>query len=209
MKIFFSIVLLVSTINFYGQNDVNAVKLLDKVSLKIDKADTYKIEFSFHTDDNINQKEKGVVIIKKDNYVLDFFGVKQICDSKLIYTIVPENKEVIISNILNEKKENLSPSNLLKFYRDGYEIKIEKSKKESSFLIQYIKLIPIENSLEISHLLIGINTSNSDIFKVIEFGKNKSKITLEINNIFYNSEFSDDIFIFNENDYLDYYIERL
>ena len=149
------------------------------------------------------------MIIKKDNYVLDFFGVKQICDSKLIYTIVPENKEVIISNILNEKKENLSPSNLLKFYRDGYEIKIEKSKKESSFLIQYIKLIPIENSLEISHLLIGINTSNSDIFKVIEFGKNKSKITLEINNIFYNSEFSDDIFIFNENDYLDYYIERL
>ena len=209
MKIFFSIVLLLTTINFYGQNDANAVKLLDKVSLKIDKSDNYKIEFSYHIDDNIDQKEKGVVIIKKDNYVLDFFGVKQICDSKLIYTIVPENKEVIISNILNEKKENLSPSNLLKFYRDGYEIKIEKSKKESSFLIQYIKLIPIENSLEISHLLIGINTSNSDIFKVIEFGKNKSKITLEINNIFYNSEFSDDIFIFNENDYLDYYIERL
>ena len=209
MKIFFSIVLLLTTINFYGQNDANAVKLLDKVSLKIDKSDNYKIEFSYHIDDNIDQKEKGVVIIKKDNYVLDFFGVKQICDSKFVYTIVPENKEVIISNILNGKKENLSPSNLLKFYRDGYEIKITKSKKESNFLIQYIKLIPIENSLEISHLLIGINTSNSDIFKVIEFGKNKSKITLEINNIFYNSEFSDDIFIFNENDYLDYYIERL
>jgi hypothetical protein len=58
MKIFFSIVLLVSNINFYGQNDADAVKLLDKVSLKIDKADTYKIEFSLHSDDNINQKEK-------------------------------------------------------------------------------------------------------------------------------------------------------
>ena len=209
MKIFFSIVLLITTINFYSQNDANAVKLLDKVSLKIDKADTYKIEFSYYIDDNIDQKEKGVVIIKKDNYVLDFFGVKQISDSKFVYTIVPENNEVFISKILKEKKENLSPSNLLKFYRHGYVIKIDESKKESSHLIQYIKLIPIENSLEISHLLIGINTSNNDIIKVIEFGKNKSKITLEINKILYNSEFRDDIFIFNENDFLDYYIEKL
>ena len=209
MKIFFSIVLLITTINFYGQNDANAVKLLDKVSLKIDKADNYKIEFSYHIDENIDQKEKGVVIIKKDNYVLDFFGVKQISDSKFVYTVVPENKEIIISEILNEKKENLSPSNILKFYRDGYAIKIEESKKESGHLIKYIKLIPIENSLEISHLLIGINTSNNDIFKVIEFGKNKSKIKLKINNIFYNSKLRDDIFIFNENEYLDYYIEKL
>ena len=91
----------------------------------------------------------------------------------------------------------------------GFEFGIEESKKESGHLIKYIKLIPIENSLEISHLLIGINTSNNDIFKVIEFGKNKSKITLEINNIFYNSKLRDDIFIFKENEYLDYYIEKL
>ena len=56
---------------------------------------------------------------------------------------------------------------------------------------------------------IRVRLPPNNIFKVIEFGKNKSKITLEINNIFYNSEFRDDIFIFNENDYLDYYIEKL
>ena len=209
MKNFFSIILLINIINVFSQNDANAVKLLDKVSFKIDTADTYKIEFSYHVDDNIDQKEKGIVFIKKDNYVLDFFGVKQICDSKFVYTIVSENKEVIISDILKENKKSLSPSNLLKFYRDGYIIKNEESKKESSFLNQYIKLIPIENKQEISHLLIGINTISNDIFKVIEFGKNKSKITLEINNIFYNTELKDDFFDFNENDYLDYYIEKL
>ena len=209
MKNISSIILLILSFNLYPQNNDNAVNLLDKVSSKIDTANNYKIEFSYHVDDDINQKEKGNIIIENNNYFLDFFGVKQICDSKFIYTIVSENKEVIISDILKENKKSLSPSNLLKFYRDGYIIKNEESKKESSFLNQYIKLIPIENKQEISHLLIGINTVSNDIFKVIEFGKNKSKITLEINNIFYNTELKDDVFDFNENDYLDYYIEKL
>ena len=103
MKIFFSIVLLIITINFYGQNDASAVKLLDKVSLKIDKADTFKIEFSYHLDENIDQKEKGVVIIKKDNYVLDFFGVKQISDSKFAYILLIEQENYEIEFSINWK----------------------------------------------------------------------------------------------------------
>lgn len=209
MKNISSIILLILSFNLYPQNNDNAVNLLDKVSSKIDIANNYKIEFSYHVDDDINQKEKGNIIIENNNYFLDFFGVKQICDSKFIYTIVSENKEVIVSNILNENERNLSPSNLLNFYREGYIVEIEKLKKESIYSIQYIKLIPIEGSSEVRHLLIGINIDNNNIFKVIEYGKNNSKITLEIKSIIYNAKLEEDIFVFNENDYLEYYIEKL
>jgi outer membrane lipoprotein-sorting protein len=209
MKNSLLIVLLLAFINIYSQNDIKAKKLLDKVSSNIDKAKNYSIDFSYESNDNISEKTKGNILISQGNYVLDFLGVKQICDSNFIYTIVSENKEVMISEISEEKGEIINPLNLLEFYRDGYIVKIDESKNESNFLIQYVKLIPIDNSSDISHLLLGINTENNNIFKIIEIGKNKSNTTIRIDNITYNSKLSDDIFVFNKDDYKEFYIEKI
>jgi|TARA_B110000438_G_scaffold51903_1_gene52192 outer membrane lipoprotein-sorting protein len=209
MKNSLLIVLLLAFINIYSQNDIKAKKLLDKVSSNIDKAKNYSIDFSYESNDNISEKTKGNILISQGNYVLDFLGVKQICDSNFIYTIVSENKEVMISEISEEKGEIINPLNLLEFYRDGYIVKIDESKNESNFLIQYVKLIPIDNSSDISHLLLGINTENNNIFKIIEIGKNKSNTIIRIDNITYNSKLSDDIFVFNKNDYKEFYIEKI
>lgn len=209
MKNSLLIVLLLAFINIYSQNDIKAKKLLDKVSSNIDKAKNYSIDFSYESNHNISEKTKGNILISQGNYVLDFLGVKQICDSNFIYTIVSENKEVMISEISEEKGEIINPLNLLEFYRDGYIVKIDESKNESNFLIQYVKLIPIDNSSDISHLLLGINTENNNIFKIIEIGKNKSNTIIRIDNITYNSKLSDDIFVFNKNDYKEFYIEKI
>ena len=209
MKNSLLIVLLLAFVNIYSQNDIKAEKLLDKVSSNIDKAKNYSINFSYESNDNVSEKTKGNILISQGNYVLDFLGVKQICDSNFIYTIVSENKEVMISEISEEKGEIINPLNLLEFYRDGYIVKIDESKNESNFLIQYVKLIPIDNSSDISHLLLGINTENNNIYKIIEIGKNKSNTTIRIDNITYNSKLSDDIFVFNKNDYKEFYIEKI
>ena len=209
MKNSLLIVLLLAFVNIYSQNVIKAEKLLDKVSSNIDKAKNYSINFSYESNDNVSEKTKGNILISQGNYVLDFLGVKQICDSNFIYTIVSENKEVMISEISEEKGEIINPLNLLEFYRDGYIVKIDESKNESNFLIQYVKLIPIDNSSDISHLLLGINTENNNIFKIIEIGKNKSNTIIRIDNITYNSKLSDDIFVFNKNDYKEFYIEKI
>ena len=209
MKKFILIILLLIISNIYSQNDIKAEKILDKVSFNIDKANNFKIDFSYQIDNNIDQKKNGNIIISNDKYVLNFLGVKQICDSKFIYTIVSENKEIVVSEISKENQEIISPTNLLKFYREGYFIKIDELKRESNFTIQYIKLIPIESKSEISHLFIGINNVTNNIFKVIEIGKNKSKTILKIDNISYDLKIKKDIFVFNKDDYKDYYIEKI
>ena len=209
MKKFILIILLLIISNIYSQNDIKAEKILDKVSFNIDKANNFKIDFSYQIDNNIDQKKNGNIIISNENYVLNFLGVKQICDSKFIYTIVSENKEIVVSEISKENQEIISPTNLLKFYREGYFIKIDKLKRESNFNIQYIKLIPIESKSEISHLFIGINNVTNNIFKVIEIGKNKSKTILKIDNISYDLKIKEDIFVFNKDDYKYYYIEKI
>ena len=203
------IVLLIAFVNIYSQNDIKAEKLLDKVSSNIDKAKNYSIEFSYELNDNITEKTKGNILISQGNYILDFLGVKQICDSNFIYTIVSENKEVMISEISEEKDEIINPLNLLEFYREGYIVKMDESKNESNFLIQYVKLIPINNNSDISHLLLGINTENNNIYKIIEIGKNNTNTTIRIDNITYNSKLSDDVFVFNKNDYKEFYIEKI
>ena len=206
MKKYFFIILL-SITNIYSQIDLKAEELLKRVSFNIDNAKNYSINFSYQLDDNINQLTKGSVIISKDNYFLDFMGIKQICDSSFIYTIVPENEEVMISEISEEDSQTISPSKILNFYRQGYTIELDESKNENNFKIQYIKLTPIDSNSDVSHLYLGIN-SNYNIYKVIEIGKNKSKTIFKVNKILYNIDLEKDIFTFDKNKYEGYYIER-
>tara|TARA_B110000037_G_scaffold13836_1_gene14561 strand:+ start:22 stop:645 length:624 start_codon:yes stop_codon:yes gene_type:complete len=207
MKKYFFIILL-SINNIYSQIDLKAEELLKRVSFNIDNAKNYSINFSYQLDDNINQLTNGSVIISKDNYFLDFMGIKQICDSSFIYTIVPENEEVMISEISEEDSQTISPSKILNFYRQGYTIELDESKNENNFKIQYIKLIPIDSNSDVSHLYLGIN-SNYNIYKVIEIGKNKSKTIFKVNKILYNIDIEKDIFTFDKNKYEGYYIERI
>lgn len=209
MKNYAFYILLLTFSNLFSQNDLKVEQLLDKVSFNIDQSTSYSLNFSYIIDDDIAQKRKGNIVISKNKYILEFLGVKQISDSNFIYTIVPENQEVMISKIQKEAEENISPSNILKFYRQGYEIEMDQLKVESGLSIQFLKLTPNFSDSEISHIFLGININNNNIYKVIEVGKNNSKTMLKIENISYNLKINEDAFDFKEDDYEGYYIEKI
>ena len=195
-----------------AQNDSKAENLLNKVSEKIDNAKSYQIDFTYtleNTLEGINQDLKGTIIIENDNYLLNFMGINQICDSEYIYTIVEENEEVLISSIGNEDEQTIKPSQLLKFYRNGYLLLWDKIEISYEERIQFLKLIPIDSYSETSYLLLGINVSENNISKLIEIGKNKTKTILKVDSIIYNPEIKDNLFVFNKNEYKNYYIENL
>ena len=211
MKKFLLIIILFS-LNINAQNDPRAEKLLAKVSNKIDSAKSYKIDFKYTLEnklEGINQDADGTVTIQGDNYLLNFMGITQICDSNNIYSIVPENEEVIISSIEEEDEQTIKPSKLLNFYREGYLILWDKLQSDYDNKIQFVKLIPSNSNSDIDYLLLGINISNNNISKLIEIGKNKTKTILNVNSIVFDPVLEKDIFIFNENNYIDYYIEKL
>mgnify|MGYP001502887038 FL=1 len=209
MKNYAFYILLLTFSNLFSQNDLKVEQLLDKVSFNIDQSTSYSLNFSYIIDDDIAQKRKGNIVISKNKYILEFLGVKQISDSNFIYTIVPENQEVMISKIQKEDEENISPSNILKFYRQGYEIEMDQLKVESGLSIQFLKLTPNFSDSEISHIFLGININNNNIYKVIEVGKNNSKTMLKIENISYNLKINEDAFDFKEDDFEGYYIEKI
>ena len=113
MKKYLLIFILLFSLNINSQNDPRAEKLLSKVSSKIDSAESYKIDFKYTLEnklEGISQDALGNVTIQGDNYLLNFMGITQICDSNSIYSIVPENEEVIISNIEEEENQTIKPS---------------------------------------------------------------------------------------------------
>ena len=212
MNKYLLIFILLISLKINAQNDIRAEKLLSKVSNKIDAAESYKIDFKYTLEnkmEGINQDADGTVLIQGDNYLLNFMGIKQICDSNNIYSIVPENEEVIISSIEEDENQTIKPSKLLNFYRKGYLILWDKFQSDYNKKIQFVKLIPSNSDSDIDYLLMGINISNNDISKLIEIGKNKTKTILNVNSIVFDPVFEKDIFIFNENNYKDYYIEKL
>lgn len=196
----------------HSQNDIRAEKLLNSVSEKIDSSETFKINFTYTIEnliEDINQDSDGSIVIKDDNYLLEFMGIKQLCDSKKVYSIVPENEEIIISNIDEDESETIKPSKLLKFYREGYLILWDKKELILEKEIQFVKLIPINSNSDIDYLQLGIDISNNDIVKLIEIGKNKTKTILSVNQLQYDIEIDLNFFVFSEEDYPDYYIENL
>ena len=152
----------------YSQNDSRAINLLNKVSEKIDSSVSFKISFTYtleNINEGINQNSDGSIIIKEDNYLLDFMGIKQLSDANKIYSIVPENEEIIISNIEDDDNNTIKPSKLLVFYRDGYLILWDKKEIIDDNVIQFVKLIPIDSektNLQILHLYkVGFHWSTS------------------------------------------------
>ncbi|MBT4297868.1 MAG: outer membrane lipoprotein carrier protein LolA [Flavobacteriaceae bacterium] len=205
-------IIIIFSLSINAQNDPRAEKLLAKVSNKIDLAKSYKIDFKYTLEnklEGINQDVDGTVTIQGDNYLLNFMGITQICDSNNIYSIVPENEEVIISSIEEEEEQTIKPSKLLNFYRKGYLILWDKLQSDYKSKIQFVKLIPSNSNSDIDYLLLGINISNDNISKLIEIGKNKTKTILSVDSIVFDPVLEKDIFIFNENNYKDYYIEKL
>jgi len=196
--------------SMYSQNDSRAISLLNKVSEKIDSSVSFKISFTYtleNINEGINQNSDGSIIIKEDNYLLDFMGIKQLSDANKIYSIVPENEEIIISNIEDEDNNTIKPSKLLVFYRDGYLILWDKKEIIDDNVIQFVKLIPIDSVSDIDYLLLGVNTTTNDIKKLIEIGKNQTKTILTVKSIEYDILIEDNLFVFNKDDYPTYYIE--
>ena len=185
-----------------SQNDPTAEKIIEDVLKKINTANTIKIDFTI---EQKKTEETGTLKLKGNKFHLDFMGIKQLSDSKYIYTIIDRNQEVIISKI-SEYDNSLKPSNLFNFFKSGYYYKNLIRKKNTNNSI--IRLVPTENSNKESEFLLTIDNQKKEIIEISEVSSS-SNIIVKINSISFNPEFGHENFTFNKNNYRDYYVESV
>lgn len=192
--------------------DKKAKDLLDEVTSKVKSYDNIAIEFKYslqNLKENINQESKGYVILKGNQYVLNFMGITKIFDGKKVYTIVPEDEEVSISNFDENDENAITPSKMLTFFNKGYKYSWDIPQNIKGRKIQYIKLVPINTKDQRKEVLLGIDIQTKNIYNVIETGKNGSKTTIVVNSFKTNQPVSKNQFTFVKSKYPNYYINNL
>lgn len=189
-----------------------ATKLLEEVSSKVKSYDNIVIEFEYdlrNLEAGIKQETRGVVNLKGEKYRLELMGTTRLFDGTKMYTVVPEDEEIIISTVSEENEKGFSVSKMLLFYEEGYRAKMDIVQNVHGRTIQYIKLFPTADNSEIEEILLGIDKQTKNIYRLIQQLKDGTQMTIKINSFKTNQPLSETLFVFQPDNYKDYYINRL
>lgn len=212
MKKLVFILAAILTFNVQAQSSQNAEQLLNEVSSKVKTYDNMVIDFKYaleNTAENVNQEARGDVSIDGEKYVLNLMGTTQMFDGKKIYTIIPEDEEINISNYVEEDNNSITPSKMFSFYEDGYNYEMDITQNVKGREIQYVKLTPKDSNAEIKNILLGIDKQTKHIYNLIQTQDNGTKITITVKSFKTNQPLAKNLFTFNEDRYSDYYINRI
>jgi len=206
---FFYLFFLLSFIG-YSQGDQRARALLDQVCEVYASYDTMQMRFSYqldNTSEGISQKEKGEILVAKDKYKLTILGIQQIFDGTYVYTIDDLNEEVIIQEQA-ALDTPLNPLDIFDFYKEGYLLQWDIAQRVSGRDIRYVKLIPTDAESQSKYLLLGIDTSSKELYKIIDLGINGTDTTSVIEQFTANQPLAPETFVFDKDKYANYYIDR-
>lgn len=208
-KIGFLLLTVFISVITYSQNSAKAKSLLDEVSTKMGAYTNMNIQFSTtlsNEEAGIKENDeppiRGKIMLQGDQYKLEYLGNTFIYDSKRLYVINHDDKEITITdNDLSEDDGFIYPSKLLTFYKEGYNFEMGKLKTINGKKIQFIILNPIDSNSDIVQVELGIDARTKHIYQLIQTGSNSAKTKLTITNFKSNQNLSENFFKFNREKY--------
>ena len=162
--------------------------------------DTYLLEFDYVTKNQgeIVYSQKGSLFFSKSKYRIVLTDLTFLYDGENHYTIVPENKEINVSNE-NEIANYILPSKIA-FTISKIRDKI-KIKKNNLFEISYKD--ESENNYSI------IIKNDYSILRIDQYLSNGYINSIIFNKTVFNKKIDDNLFYFNEKNYKTYYLNKL
>ena len=162
--------------------------------------DTYSLEFDYVTKNQgeIVYSQKGSLFFSKSKYRIVLTDLTFLYDGENHYTIVPENKEINVSNE-NEIANYILPSKIaftISKIRDQIKIK-----KNNLFEISYKD--ESENNYSI------IIKNDYSILRIDQYLSNGYINSIIFNKTVFNKKIDDNLFYFNEKNYKTYYLNKL
>ena len=162
--------------------------------------DTYSLEFDYVTKNQgeIVYSQKGSIFFSKSKYRIVLTDLIFLYDGENHYTIVPENKEINVSNE-NEIANYILPSKIA-YTISKIKDKI-KIKKNNLFEISYKD--ESENNYSI------VIKNDYSILRIDQYLTNGYINSIVFNKTVFNKKIDDNLFYFNEKNYKTYYLNKL
>ena len=177
-----------------------AQDFIDRFIYHYTTLDTYSLEFDYVTKNQgeIVYSQKGSLFFSKSKYRIVLTDLTFLYDGENHYTIVPENKEINVSNE-NEIANYILPSKIA-FTISKIRDKI-KIKKNNLFEISY------KDESENNYLIIIKN--DYSILRIDQYLANGYINSIVFNKTVFNKRIDDNLFYFNEKNYKTYYLNKL
>lgn len=155
--------LLLIALTGQGQNDPEAISILDKFSSAVSSAPSVSMKFLLITDDQIEDTKdtiNGSVILSKDNYKLELPDNIIYFDSETSWSYLTAEKEVTITKP-DKKNDSFEtrPSSIFTMYKKGYKCRLVEERNDSYL----IDLYPDEIQSELIRVRLTIKKPSLDL----------------------------------------------
>lgn len=190
-------ILSVAFVNPAVQKDAKATEILNKVSAKTKAYKTISADFTYSVkSDNIDEKQKGKLVLKGDNYKYSIFGITKISNGKKICTISDADEEIIITNADFNDADEFSPSEIFTIYQKGYKYRYIKETTITGKTVHVIELYPeTEKNNPYRRITMFIDKAESAIHKIDFYHKTSAKVfSISIDKATYNTVVADTTF---------------
>ncbi len=184
----------------FSSNVYLAQDFIDRFIYHYISLDTYSLEFDYVTKNQgeIVYSQKGSLFFSKSKYRIVLTDLTFLYDGENHYTIVPENKEINVSNE-NEIANYILPSKIA-YTISKIKDKI-KIKKNNLFEISY------EDESENNYSIVIKN--DYSILRIDQYLANGYINSIVFNKTVFNKRIDDNLFYFNEKNYKTYYLNKL
>ncbi|MBA5629460.1 LolA family protein [Moheibacter lacus] len=176
-----------------------AQEWMEKLSHTYQNIPTYYIQFDL-VETGSSAVHKGEIFAAKERYSLDVMDIKQMYDGKTLYTVSKEDKEVTISTPAADSDDLLTPTKVLKMYKTGFKLELEKTETIKGEKVQFVKLTPTSKS-EIKMVQVGIKTKSNSLYTYKETYQNGHTRTLTVKDYLENLIIPRALFKFDQSKY--------
>jgi outer membrane lipoprotein-sorting protein len=213
MGIMLGFITLAVTTPAIAQQDAAAKKILTEVSKKYDSYQTVQASFSFSAIQGSNKSaytDAGILYLDKKNnrYHITMNSQDMISDTKSLYTILKEEKEVQIAAIENST-DAIDPSNIFSFYKTGFKYNLVANEKAGNTILNVVQLTPTDTKKNYSKIKLRINKTTKLIYDATIYDKNGGQYSYTIKSQVPNKNLDNSLFSFNKSKYSGYEIVDL
>lgn len=210
MRFLLAILFLSATTAF--AQDAKADEILDDLSAKIKKMNSFYIEFSANIKNTVagtDENETGKGWVKGDKYYASYGDITVVSNGMKTWTIVKEEKSVYEVDADEEDEETINPKKLMTVWETGFKSKYEGEVKLSGELTHKIKLFPKNPAtVEYHTIVLYISKEGNDLKKVIMKTKDATTMSYTLSKFEANPTIPDSKFIFDSKKYPGYAIIR-
>ena len=186
-------------LNSFGQDD-KSNEILKQLSENTKSYSFMDVDFDFNflnTSQEINENQQGNIKISNNKFRLNLNEQIIISDDSTQWIYLKESNELQIMEFDSED-EMLSPNKLFTIYENGYKSQYIELKDNDHI----IDLFPLESS-EFKNIQLHINKEKIQISKIILYDKNGGSFSYSITKFITNTDFDENLFKFNVEEYPD------